>query len=217
MSGSPIGLFGGSFDPPHLGHMALVQAGLDAGLEKIYVIPALPVHRTLSGHADGRTRLEWLVRIFADQPQVQVVDWEVRQNQPTPAIATLRYFRHLHPHTAPWLMLGADAWAGLPGWREYPAHRSLCNVAVFARCGAMKACGHEGWRQLAAIDKPVCSAAGHWMYIEADLPDISATELRRHAQSGRSLDAWTPAAVCREIEQAYGRAYEIKPGKMETM
>ena len=210
--GSRIGLFGGSFDPPHLGHMALVQAGLTAGLEKIYVIPALPVHRELSGHADARTRFDWLVRMFAGQPQVQVVDWDIRRRQPTPAIVTLRRFLHFYPDTVPWLMMGADAWAGLPTWREYPAHRKLCNVAVFARCGSAAAtpCDHAGWQQLDLSTGLDCNSSGHWLYIQADLPDISATGLRRDVQSGKPLADRTPAVICREIEQAYG-------GKMETM
>ncbi len=210
MAGSRIGLFGGSFDPPHLGHMALVQAGLDAGLEKIYVIPALPVHRALSGHADARTRFDWLTQMFSGQPRVQVVDWEIRQKQPTPAIATLRRFMHIHPDTVPWLMMGADAWAGLPTWREYPAHLRLCNVAVFARCGSAAAtvCGHDNWRQLDQSTGLGCSSPGHWMYIQADLPDISATGLRRDAQSGSSLADLTPAVICRKIEQAYSSKME---------
>jgi len=191
--------------------MALVQAGLNAGLEQIYVIPALPVHRELSGHADARTRFDWLVRMFSGEPHVQVVDWEYRRRQPTAAIETLRRFVHFYPGTVPWLMLGADAWAGLPTWREYPAHCKLCNVAVFARSGPAVApvCGHDGWQQLdlktgglsAGLD---CNAPGHWIYIQADLPDISATELRRDVQSGRALADRVPAVICRDIEQAYG-------------
>jgi len=217
-SGRSIGLFGGSFDPPHSGHVALVLAGLGAGLDEIRVIPALPVHRQLSGLADGPTRFDWLSKIFADQPRVQVVDWEIRRQRPTPAIDTLRQFRHMHPDTTPWLMLGADAWAGLPSWRDYPAHRALCNVAVFARRGAESetghgsgfetVCGHDGWKQIDLKDCPDCRESGHWAYIQADLPDISATGLREDTRCGKTLAGKVPEIVRRNIEQIYGNSME---------
>jgi len=213
-----IGLFGGSFDPPHSGHVALAQAGLDAGLDKIRVIPALPVHRQLSGLADGRTRFNWLTEIFADQPCVQVVDWEIRRQRPTPAIETLRQFQHMYPYTTPWLMLGADAWCGLPSWRAYPDHRALCNVAVFARrdtgietgleTGFETVCGHKGWKQVGLNDGLDCRGAGHWAYIQADLPDISATGLREDAQRGKTLAGKVPEIVRCNIEQVYGNSME---------
>jgi len=209
MHARQVGLFGGSFDPPHNGHVALVQAGLDAGLDTIYVIPALPVHRALSGCADGQTRFNWLKRMFAGQPRVQVVDWEISRCRPVPAIETLRQFHHMHPDIAPWLMLGADAWAGLPSWRAYPAHRRLCNVAVFARRstglerGFEAVCGLDGWQQLDADDGLDCSDVGRWAYIQADLPDISATELRNDACCGKVLAGKVPEIVRRNIEQAY--------------
>jgi len=205
-----IGLFGGSFDPPHLGHVALVQAGLDIGLDEVWVIPALPVHRELSGHADGALRLNWLQRVFETQPKVKVLDWEISRQQPTPAIDSLRHFHRLYPDTTPWLMMGSDAWAGFQSWREYPAHQSLCNVAVFARRGVALAtvCGHDGWQQLNLKDGLDCCGSGRWMYIPAELPDISATGLRVEAQRGKPLAGLAPEMVCRQIEQAYGKATE---------
>jgi len=210
MNAQQVGLFGGSFDPPHLGHVALVEAGLAMGLDQVYVIPALPVHRELSGLASARMRFDWLVAMFADYPDVQVVDWEISRNQITPAIDTLRRFHGDYPLTIPWLMMGADAWAGLPAWREYPAHRELCNVAVFARRGMAveTVCGHEAWQQV-ALDKALnCQAPGHWMYIQAKLPAIAATDLRADASHGKALTGRVAETVRRQIEQAYGKATE---------
>ncbi len=208
-------MFGGSFDPPHLGHVSLAQAGLAMGLDEVWVIPALPVHRELSGLADARTRFEWLVQIFENQPCVQVLDWEISRQQPTPAIKTLRQFHQMYAQTTPWLMMGADTWAGLPTWREYPAHRDLCNVAVFARRGIAleTVCAHNGWRRVDINDgldchQLDCHQSGCWAYIPADLPDISATSVRHDAQQGISLTGKVPEVVRKKIEQAYGKAME---------
>jgi len=210
MNAQQVGLFGGSFDPPHLGHVALVEAGLAMGLDQVYVIPALPVHRELSGLASARMRFDWLVAMFADYPDVQVVDWEISRNQITPAIDTLRRFHGDYPLTIPWLMMGADAWSGLPAWRDYPAHRELCNVAVFARRGMAveTVCGHEAWQQIALDKVPNCQMPGHWVHIQALLPDIAATDLRTDAGQGKALTGKVAEIVRRKIEQAYGKATE---------
>ena len=209
-----IGLFGGSFDPPHLAHVALVEAGLEMGLDEVWVIPALPVHRVLSGHADGATRLEWLRQVFESNAKVKVVDWEVSQLQPTPMVDTLRRFKLEHPNIVPWLMLGADAWQGLPTWREYPLHQSLCNVAVFARQNIALKCemfdrkaagqpSHAGWKEVPVRAWSDCVSAGHWCDLSVVLPDISATIIRDRAYLGLSLTDLVPKVLRSEIKKRY--------------
>lgn len=200
-----IGLFGGSFDPPHKGHIALVIAGLELGLDEVWVIPALPVHRKLSGSADGRTRLGWLQTVFANLPNVKVLDWEVSRKEPTPAIDTLCRFNHEYPGLTPWLMLGLDAWAGFESWREYPKHRELCNVMVFARQGLDLAAlpAHAGWQKLTLESWKNCNKTAHWCYAEVELPEISATLIRSSAKQGSSLTDLVPASLCSVIEKKY--------------
>ena len=201
-----IGLFGGSFDPPHLGHIALVQAGLDMGLDEVWVIPALPVHRTLSGHADGAMRMVWLERVFENNAKVKVVDWEVRQRESTPMIDTLRRFKSAYPTMVPWLMLGADAWAGLESWREYPAHQVLCNVAVFARQHHKSSAAGiplAGWQQIDLESWSACNVAGHWCDVQVRLPDVSATMIRDHVDLGLSLTDLVPKVLQSEINKQY--------------
>jgi len=201
-----IGLFGGTFDPPHNGHVALVEAGLKLmGLDEVWVIPAEPVHRSLSGNADGPTRFGWLHTIFSEEKDVQVLDWEIGHGRPVAAVETLRDFRQRYPEIVPWLMMGADAWTGLEGWREYPGHRNLCNVAVFARAGMQTAQlpQHDGWRKVDESRWRECHSPGHWCYLPVSLPDISATELRGEAERGTALEGRVPESVRSLIEKSY--------------
>jgi len=184
-----------------------VMAGLEQlGLDEVWVIPALPVHRELSGRADGETRLGWLERMFADQPRVRAWDVEIRRGRPTPMVETLRQFA-AEQGTTPWLMLGTDAWASLPGWVEYPAHLELCNLAVFARRGVhMEALpGLSEWQRVGLSDWREAQGPGHLLYVPAELPEISATALRADLAAKATLADCVPAAIRQEVLQAYTR------------
>jgi len=199
-----VGVFGGSFDPPHIGHVALVEAALTVlDLTEIWVIPAgNPVHRRLSGHASSEVRLHWLKRIFSAQPKVLVQDWEVHSEQPVPTIDTLRHIRHQFPDCHPVLLLGADAFAGMSYWVEYPEHIALCDTAVFNRTGCFCA-QKQGWEETSISQWKNEAGSGRLLYVKHELPDMSATIVRRRAAAGKSLTGMAPDCVCKEIERAY--------------
>jgi len=200
-----IGIFGGSFDPPHCGHLALVRAGLELlGLDEIWVLPAWPVHRELSGCADAEQRLRWLRTMFADEPRVRVLDREVRKGRPTPSIETLREFACEKPGEVPWLMLGSDVWAGLPHWREYPAHLDLCNIAMFARQGS-PVVDVPGWQRVDAKEARACRMPGHVLRLDVNLPDVSATDIRVACSQGSIPDGMIPDAILAGVKDLYGR------------
>ena len=205
LSPTSIGLFGGSFDPPHNGHVALVQAALEF-LPEVWVVPAgNPVHRKLSERADAYVRLEWMQRIFASDARVQVLDWETDSEKPTPTIETLHRQRRLHPDLSSVLLMGEDAFAGIATWVDYPEHLGLCDVAVFSRCAQPRSEPGD-WRP-AQIDQwqEQAEGSGRMIRVEAQLPDVSATKLRLMAQQGESLRGLVPEIIRKEIEGAYGK------------
>ncbi|WP_051938397.1 nicotinate (nicotinamide) nucleotide adenylyltransferase [Ghiorsea bivora] len=175
-----IAFFGGSFDPPHLGHKALVDSALaQLNLDKIWVIPVgLPVHRQLSGKASPKQRLSWLSTIFADEPRVRIVDWEVNHTKPSPAIATLRRFQAENPNIIPIWLMGLDSFLDMPNWVEYPEHQKLCNLAVFQRENIKKTVETMGWKGTSTLNHRL--DAGHVIFINQTLPDISATQIRNN-------------------------------------
>jgi len=202
-----IGLFGGSFDPPHLGHEALVRAAIEQlELDEVWVIPAgSPVHRTLSGCADARLRLKWLEEIFSDTDDVRVVDWEVDQSKPVPAVTTLRQFKAQNPDVTPIWLSGADAFEGMSSWVDYPAHLKLCSVAVFDRSKRSALIDGVDWKQVSLsgwlqneVDDP-----GYYICIDAVLPDVSATEIRDRAEIGESLKGLVNSRISEEVESRY--------------
>jgi nicotinate-nucleotide adenylyltransferase len=203
--GEPIGIYGGSFDPPHIGHVELVRSALrELDLGEVWILPAgIPVHRKLSGRADGMTRLHWLERIFAGQTKVKVLDWEVARHEPTPTIVSLRRFRDQYPHGWAVLLLGEDAYAGMRSWVEYPEHRRFADVAVFSRAGLASVELPE-WQSMPVTAWRKSPGFGRCVRVRARLPDLSATDLRRRCLLGLSLRDRVPESIRAEVEKAYG-------------
>ena len=203
----PVGLFGGSFDPPHVGHVALVKSALALlGLGKIWVAPVeTPVHRQLSGRADASRRAAWLERLFGNMPAVELLDWEIGVKTPTPTLPTLMRLQREFPDFMPVLLLGEDAFAGISDWVGYPAHCSYTDIAVFHRAGfAKEAPTPKQWRDVDIDTWRSTQGPGRVLRLEAALPDVTATRIRTVAAEGGSLHGMVPEAIRREVEQYYG-------------
>ena len=172
------------------------------------MIPAgAPVHRELSGQADASTRMAWAKTVFSDMPKVQIKDWEIGSSKPVAAIDTLKQFRQLHPETMPLWLCGADSFASMESWVDYPEHQQQCNVAVFSRIGEPAIALLPGWKpitvenwknQKGKID------AGHLIALDGSLPEVSATVIRDMALRGESLSGLINSRICNEVEALYG-------------
>lgn len=182
-------LFGGSFDPVHNGHLAVVRHLLAHGLaDHVVVVPA-----ALSPFKDGMTapaeqRLAMARLAFGDESAVSVDDREVRRGGTSFTIDTLRSLAQEHPDDRWRLVIGADNAAGLARWREAAALADLAEVVVMPRGGAdpAPAQGLGGARFLLVedFDEPVSSTAIRAMLArgavpDADLPPAVARHIRR--------------------------------------
>lgn len=200
-----VGVFGGSFDPPHLGHEALVEEALARlPIDEVWVFPAgIPPHRRLSGHASCADRLRWLRRMFAHLDRVCILDWECRRAEVTPTIYTLRRLHKTYPEHRFLLLLGADAFSAIETWVAYPEHKALCDVAVFPRLG-WSGRWPSGWEEVDVDAWRAKPGSGRVICVNACLPEISATSIRALAASGRSLAGLVPESIRKEVEQKYG-------------
>ena len=207
-----IGLFGGSFDPPHLGHEALVRSALtQLQLDEVWVIPTgIPVHRDASRHASGEIRMAWAEMMFNDLPNVHIKDWEVNHDGPVAAIHTLKRFRNDYPQIVPLWLCGADSFATMPQWVDYPEHQRCCNVALFSRMGEPPIVELSGWKAMSlelwqsSRESGHGLAPGHVIRLDGMLPDVSATLIRDRAMDGRSLSGLVNSRICEEVEARYG-------------
>jgi nicotinate-nucleotide adenylyltransferase len=181
-----VGLFGGSFDPVHHGHLLVAVAAVEAlGLEELRFVPAReqPFKEGTHG-APVADRVEMLRRAVAGTPRLSVDPVEADRPGPSYTVDTLRTLREREPGRAFILLLGADAAAGLPRWRESDEVLRLARVAVFARPGV-----------------PMPEAPWVSAVVPAPAIDISATELRRRAAAGRSIRYYVPDAVATYVAE----------------
>ena len=179
-----IGLFGGSFDPVHHGHLIVgTVAAEKLQLDSLRFVPAreqpfkVGQHRTSAEH-----RAAMLSLAVAGMPGLSVERSELQRPGPSYTVDTLRHLREREPKEEFILLLGADAAVDLPAWKDADQVRDLARIAVFARPGT------------AVADSPWISTV-----IEVPAIDISATEVRRRARQGLSVRYWVPDAVAEYI------------------
>lgn len=132
------GIFGGTFDPIHFGHLRLAEEmAVALSLSRVLFIPAgQPPHREPPRIA-ARHRLEMVRCAIAGNPFFAVDEREVQRAQPSYTVDTLTSLRsELGPEQTLWLLLGADAFLGLPSWHHWQRLFELANIAVVTRPGA---------------------------------------------------------------------------------
>ena len=178
---SAVGVFGGTFDPVHVGHLAIANAALDElGLGRLYFVPARRSPLKRDGPiASARDRLAMLTAATLGEPRFRVSPLELDREGPSFTVDTLESLRG---EGELFLILGSDAYADFERWREPARIRELATIVLAARPGAPNA--PAGVRML---DSP--------------LMDISARELRARAARGRSLRYLVPEAALRYIEE----------------
>jgi nicotinate-nucleotide adenylyltransferase len=198
---APIGIFGGTFDPIHFGHLRTAYEMLQAlRLREVRFIPAGdPPHRD-PPRVDARQRLE-LVRVAtADQPGFVVDDREVRRAGPSYSVLTLGELRSEMPGVPLCLVVGMDAFLGLPTWHRWQELLELAHVVVAPRPGwAAPITGVLGEllaaREVRSVEALHASAAGTIFVQPVTQLEISSTELRELLAAGRDPRYLVPEAV----------------------
>ena len=200
----PLGVFGGTFDPIHHGHLRLAETARESlGLAKVLLIPAgQPPHRACPG-ASGLHRLAMTRLAAAGNPAFEVDPAEVEADRASFTILTLERLRaDLDLRRPLVLLLGVDAFLGLPAWRRWDELFHLAHVAVANRPGYAlddSAMAPELAAQLArrrgAPADLADGPAGRIVPFAMTPLAISATDIRNLAASGRSLRYLLPSPV----------------------
>lgn len=127
-----IALFGGSFDPPHIGHETIVEALLNfKDIDKVVIMPTFLNPFKSKSHAPSSLRLKWLREIFHSYQNVLVDDFEVKQKQKVSSLQSVKYL--LKKYKKIYLVIGADNLSSLHMWDRYDELKSMVTFVVVHR------------------------------------------------------------------------------------
>jgi nicotinate-nucleotide adenylyltransferase len=185
------GVFGGAFDPPHFGHLALVRAALKRfEFERLLVVPAGdPPHKAVTTPAEIRCRLVELAFAGAP-PEIEISRIELEPEGPYFTVGTLRLLAESHDDLT--FLVGADQFADFRNWREPGAILELARLAVASRPGFEE---EELRPVLAALARPDRVS----FFPIPPLP-LSSEQIRARVRQGLPIDELVPGAVVAEIE-----------------
>ena len=178
-----FGIFGGTFDPPHLGHLLVAIDAFEAlALDRLVFVPT--GRQPLK--ADVRTappaaRLAMTYRLIGDDPRFMVESMEIDREGLSFTIDTLKAFAARDPEAERYFLLGADAWRSFPRWRSPDEIMRLATVVVLTRGGEPIGPASSGLRAPRVLPTRRI--------------DISSTEIRSRVRAGLSLRGFVPEAV----------------------
>lgn len=184
-----IGLFGGTFDPPHVGHLIIAETAREQlGLEQVHFVPAARApHKKGRKAAPAIHRLAMLRLALRDHPEFVASDLEIRRGGVSYTVDTLRQLAAKHPKADLWLIVGGDNLRDLYHWKEPQEILKRCRLAVYVRPG-YPVSKHVLHRTQAVV-------------LEGGLLDISATVIRRIEARSGSIRFLVPAVVERYIRR----------------
>jgi len=177
-----LGVFGGTFDPPHIGHVIVAQDAWQAlGLDLVLFVPArLPPHKRDRALAPAELRRAMVQAAVAGDPRFEVDETELRRSGPSYTVDTLRELRERYPESALFLLLGADQVQQFHTWRAPEEIARLATLVVLSRGGAENVAP--------TLDVP-------YRVVPVTRIDLSATEIRRRVAAGEPIRYLVPPGV----------------------
>lgn len=191
-----LGILGGTFDPPHNGHLLIAQAAEHAlSLDKVVFIPAKqPPHKLGDPISPLETRVAMLKCALRHHPAYVISMLEAEREGPSYTVDTLRELRHeLTADAELYFIMGMDSLAGLPTWHEPQEIVKLCKLAVAQRPGI-----HV---DLDALEAQVPGVKASVVLIPAHESDIASTEIRDRVRLNESIRTLVPPLVADYIAQ----------------
>ena len=216
MSGSPprIGVLGGRFDPVHHGHLATAAAARRRlRLERVLMLPSrLSPHRKRPAEAGGADRLAMVALAARDDPALEPCDLELTADGPSYTATTLRLLHELgHPRASLFFIVGADAFADVAAWHDYPRLLDAAHFVVVSRPGHPAGSLPDALPALRPRLRAITGGAGPQagetpptpvvFLLDADTPDISSTDIRARLAAGRPLGERVPTSVAEYIDR----------------
>ena len=194
-----LGLFGGTFDPIHNGHLSMAVAFADElALDQVVFIPAGdPYHKSVATRTPAAKRLAMVEAAISGAVRFAASDIDMVREGATYTVDTLQILRQYYPNAEIWWLMGMDSLLSMHTWHRYQDILKLANVAVAARndekiqqvAPEMRALVAQGLSQATSASK------GQLRLLQWQPEDISSTQIRNAVKSGLAIDGWVPKPV----------------------
>jgi len=189
-----VGILGGTFNPPHLGHLVCAsEAAAQLELDRVLLIPAAtPPHKRTPEDPGAEVRLELCRLAVAGDERLEVCDIELRRGGVSYTVDTLRELHEHAPEDDLTFIVGGDIALGLPAWHDPEGVLELATLAVAERSGA-------GRHDVAERLGEALPGRTRLQFFEMPRLDISSSQIRRRAADGRPIRYLVPDSVAEHI------------------
>ena len=190
-----IGILGGTFNPPHMGHVVMAQEALDQlDLDRVVFMPvAVPPHKEAREDPGAAERLELCRLAVAGDDRFGVSTLEIERGGPSFTVDTLRMLHDVEPEHDLTFIVGGDMAQSLPAWREPEAILALARLAVAEREGVRR---EDIARRLEPLHR-----GDRVVFFDMPRIDVSSSSIRRRVADGRPIRYLVPDAVAAAIAE----------------
>jgi len=191
-----LGIFGGSFNPPHNGHIIIANYALEIlKLDLLLIVPTFhPAHKPVSSLAPFERRYEWLKKIFRRNDKIFVSSFEKERGGISYSIYTVDHFSKLYS-TKPYFLVGEDVLSYIERWYRYEELLEKVHLVVYPRY-----CGKPYHERARKILKDMFDDI---IFLDTPLVQISSTEIRKRVKKGLSIDGMVPESIIEEVREVY--------------
>ncbi len=198
-----LGILGGTFNPPHLGHLAIARHALEElGLERVVMMPAhIPPHKSTEEDPGPEHRLRMCRLCVAGVEGLSVCALEIERGGPSFTVDTLQAIHASHPDAQLTFIVGADTAGTLPGWREPARVLQLADLAVAARTGSDRARVLDTVAPLLGRGTPGARPTDRVRFLDMPVIEVSSSMARERAARGAPIEDLVGSAVASYIRE----------------
>ena len=196
-----IGIFGGTFDPVHFGHLGLAEVAYKSlNLQRVIFVPiGIPPHRDMP-QVSPQARVNMLQAAVRSYPDFEISTVEVDKESPSWTVNTLAHFADHTPGETLCLLMGADAFRPINEWYQWRSLLDYGHLVVVSRAGVRFELSDEvavflEQNQVTSLPEQIVNGKGNILWLEADVVDVSSTRVRQAIEARESLEQLLPASV----------------------
>lgn len=179
MNRKKTGLFGGTFNPPHIGHLLIVKKiKKEFNLDKIIFIPAYcPPHKKMDNIISSEHRLNMVKLLIMDEPSLVVSEFEIKKNMVSYTIDTVKYFINEFFEEDLFFIIGSDNFNYIETWKDYKNLLNIINFIIYLR---------NGFSQERLLEKHKTIINQKIFWSKSELINISSSEIREKIRNGEN-------------------------------